>query len=193
MDCMRHLLFFSVVCLVVACGGRQQRQPDATVEPAHIPRVFLPAIPPSRLTAEEATEWMRWHYWDKFDFADTLFIAEIDTAQMVQAYARYISLLSMKPTDGAPIDSLMRRASSSRQMHDYFAWLGEEILHGPNSPLRSDEFYIPVLQSILASPYYDEYERIAPAYDLKLASQNRLGRPANDFRYTLASGVTGSL
>lgn len=193
MDCMRHLLFFSVVCLVVACGGRQQQQPNATVEPAHIPRVFLPAIPPSRLTAEETTEWMRWHYWDKFDFADTLFIAEIDTAQMVQAYARYISLLSMKPTDGAPIDSLMRRASSSRQMHDYFAWLGEVILHGPNSPLRNDEFYIPVLQSILASPYYDEYERIAPAYDLKLASQNRLGRPANDFRYTLASGVTGSL
>ena len=67
------------------------------------------------------------------------------------------------------------------------------ILHGPNSPLRNDEFYIPVLQSILASPYYDEYERIAPAYDLELASQNRLGRPANDFRYTLASGVTGSL
>ena len=87
---MRHLLFFSVVCLVVACGGRQQRQPDTTVEPAHMPRVFLPAIPPSRLTAEETTEWMRWHYWDKFDFADTLFIAEIDTAQMVQAYARYI-------------------------------------------------------------------------------------------------------
>ena len=145
---MRHLLFFSVVCLVVACGGRQQRQPDTTVEPAHMPRVFLPAIPPSRLTAEETTEWMRWHYWDKFDFADTLFIAEIDTAQMVQAYARYISLLSMKPTDGAPIDSLMQRASSSRQMHDYFAWLGEVILHGPNSPLRNDEFYIPVLQSI---------------------------------------------
>lgn len=188
---IRHFFIVGIVCLSIACDGRQQHQ--SAPETTSIPRVFLPAIAPSHLTAEEQFEWMRWHYWDKFDFADTLFIAEIDTAQMVQAYARYISLLSMKPADGAPIDSLMRRASSSRQMHDYFAWLGEEILHGPNSPLRSDEFYIPVLQSILASPYYNEYERIAPAYDLKLASQNRLGKPANDFRYTLASGATGSL
>ena len=28
---------------------------------------------------------------------------------------------------------------------------------------------------------------------LSLASQNRIGQPANDFRYTLASGATGSL
>lgn len=186
-----RLLIFGIASFLVACNGRPQRQPAS--EPTSAPRVFLPAIAPSRLTAEEQFEWMRWHYWDKFDFTDTLFIAEIDTAQMVQAYARYISLLSMNPTDGAPMDSLMRRASSSRRMLDYFAWLGEEILHGPNSPLRNDEFYIPVLQAMLASPYYDEYERIAPTYDLKLASQNRLGRQANDFRYTLASGATGSL
>lgn len=188
---IRRFFIFSIVCLFIACSGRQQHR--SAPESTSVPRVFLPAIAPSHLTAEEQFEWMRWHYWDKFDFSDTLFIAEIDTAQMIQAYARYISLLSMNPTDGTPMDSLMRRASASRRMFDYFAWLGEEILHGPNSPLRNDEFYIPVLQSMLSSPYYDEYERIAPAYDLKLASQNRLGKQANDFRYTLASGKTGSL
>ena len=55
------------------------------------------------------------------------------------------------------------------------------------------QFYIPVMQAVLASPYYDEYERIGPAYDLAMASQNRLGQRANDFRYTLASGATGTL
>ena len=49
------------------------------------------------------------------------------------------------------------------------------------------------MQAVLASPYYDEYERIGPAYDLAMASQNRLGQRANDFRYTLASGATGTL
>lgn len=189
---MRRFLIFTIVLFAVSCNGRQQR-PPVTETTSVVPRVFLPAIAPSRLTAEEQLEWMRWHYWDRFDFADTLFIAEIDTAQMVRAYVQYISLLSTSPTDGAPMDSLMLKASTSRRMHDYFAWLGEEILHGPNSPLRNDEFYIPVLESILASPYYDEYERIAPTYDLKIASQNRLGRRANDFRYTLASGATGTL
>ncbi len=188
---MRHFLIFTVVLLAVSCGGRRQQQPAA--EEAAAPRVFLPAIAPSRLTDEERLEWSRWHYWDKFDFTDTLFIAQADTAMLFQAYANYISLLSIQPNDGAPIDSLMRRASASRRMLDYFAWMGEQVLHDPNSPLRNDELYIPVLQSILKSPYYDEYERIAPAYDLKIALLNRIGRPANDFRYTLASGKSGRL
>ena len=188
---MRRFSIFIIALLAVSCNGRRQRQPAA--EESAAPRVFLPAIAPSRLTDEERLEWKRWHYWDNLDFTDTLFIAEIDTAQMVQAYMGYISILSTHPTDGAPVDSLMRRASASRRMLDYFAWLGEKVLHDPNSFLRNDEFYIPVLQSILNSPYYDEYERIAPAYDLKIASLNRIGQPANDFRYTLASGKTGRL
>ncbi len=181
---MRHFLIFIVVLFTVSCNGRRQQQPVAEKSPA-------PDL--SKLTEEEKLEWARWHYWDKFDFTDTLFIAQADTTTMIQSYAQYISILSTHPTDGTPIDSLMRRASASRRMLDYFAWLGERVLHNPNSPFRNDEFYIPVLQSILNSPYYDEYERIAPAYDLKIASLNRIGQPANDFRYTLASGKTGRL
>ncbi len=186
---MRHFLIFIVVLLTISCNGRRQSAVEKSVAPREFPSAFIPLC----LTFEGQHEWKRWHYWDNFNFRDTLFIAEIDTAQMVRAYVDYISILSTHPTDGAPVDSLMRRASASRPMLDYFAKLGEKLLHNPNSPFRNDEFYIPVLQSVLASPYYDEYERIAPAYDLKMASLNRIGRPANDFRYTLASGKTGRL
>ena len=91
------------------------------------------------------------------------------------------------------MDSLMRRAAVSRPMLDYFAMLADRVLGDPNSPLRNDEFYIPVLRAQLSSPWYDEYERLAPEYRLSLASQNRIGEQANDFRYTLASGATGTL
>ena len=46
------------------------------------------------------------HYWDRFDFADTLFVREADTAQMVEAYARWVALISDRPADAAPMDSL---------------------------------------------------------------------------------------
>ena len=186
---MRYLLIL-LTLLSVACNGRRNRT-DAPASPA--PRVFLPAIPPSQLPPEERLEWMRWHYWDKFDFRDTLFLARADSAQMIETYAQYILLLSLQPTDGAPMDSLMRKASVSRPMLDYFAWLAQEVVHDPNSPLRNDEFYIPVLEAQLASSYYDEYERLRPEYQLHFATQNRVGRPANDLRYTLASGATGTL
>lgn len=188
---MRRILLILLSLAAVACGGRRN---SATQQPASAaPRVFLPALPPAALPPAERTEWLRRHYWDRFDFADTTFLTEADTAQLVEAYARYVALLMADPTDGAPMDSLMRRASTSRRMLDYFAWLGAEVLHDPNSPLRNDEFYIPVLRAVLASPWYDEYERIGPAYELETALQNRIGERANDFRYTLASGRTGTL
>ena len=189
---MRRLsILFCVLLVAVSCGRRRSTPVSET--PAAQPRVFLPAIAPSRLAPGEQREWLRWHYWDRFDFSDTLFIAGVDTLHMLEAFARYVALISDRPTDGAAMDSLMRRASASRPMLDYFSMLAGEVLHDPNSPLRNDEFYIPVLEARLRAPWYDEYERIAPQYDLHMASQNRIGHPANDFRYTLSSGRSGTL
>lgn len=187
----RTLVLILAAVGLAACGGRAPRRPAATT--AETPAVFLPAIAPAALAPEERVEWLRWHYWDNFDFADTAFLARADTLQLFEAYARYVQLLFSAPTDGAPMDSLMRRAAVSRPMLDYFAMLADQVLGDPNSPLRNDEFYIPVLRAQLSSPWYDEYERLAPEYRLSLASQNRIGQPANDFRYTLASGATGTL
>ena len=189
---MRRLTILLCMLLTVVSCGRRRKAP-ASDAAAERPAVFLPALPPSRLGAAEQQEWLRWHYWDRFNFSDTLFLARADTAQLVEAYARYIILLSDRPTDGAPIDTLMRRASTSRPMLDYFAMMARMVLHDPNSPLRNDEFYIPVLEAQLRAPWYDEYERIAPQYDLQIARQNRIGQLANDFRYTLASGRVGTL
>ncbi|HIW65375.1 MAG TPA: DUF5106 domain-containing protein [Candidatus Alistipes intestinipullorum] len=191
---MQRLLILSLVVLcAVSCGRR--RVSSGTVDSSDVPhpKVFLPALAPSHLSPEEQRDYLRWHYWDRFDFADTLFLSGTDTLQMIDAYARYIMLISDRPTDSAPMDSLMRKASVSRPMLDYFAMLAEKVLHDPNSPLRNDEFYIPVLQAQLAAPWYDEYERIGPEYDLHTVMQNRVGYKANDFRYTLASGKTGTL
>ena len=185
------ILLLCMLVVMTSCGRR--RKAPASDAAAPQPVVFLPAIPPSRLSAAEQQEWLRWHYWDRFNFSDTLFLTRVDSSQLFEAYARYVVLLGGRPTDGAPMDSLMRRASTSRRMLDYFSKMAEVVLHDPNSPLRNDEFYIPVLEAQLRAPWYDEYERIAPQYDLQIARQNRLGQPANDFRYTLASGRSGTL
>ena len=188
----RIVLIGCLLVVCTACGGRNtSRQTGAEERPSV--RVFLPVIAPSHLDAEAKRDYLRRHYWDRFDFADTLFVREADTLQMLQAYATYISLLYDRPAERAPMDSLMRRASTSKPMLEYFSMLADRVLADPNSPLRNDEFLIPVLEALVASPYLDEYEKIAPAYDLQMASQNRIGQPANDFRYTLASGAAGTL
>ena len=184
-------ILLAALCLASCGGGSSRRKAADTASDA--PRVFLPALAPARMSPDEQRDYLRWHYWDNFDFSDTLFLARADTLHLVEAYVRYVALISVRPNDPAPIDSLMRRASASRPMLDYFAMLADEVLHDPNSPLRNDEFYIPVLQAVLAAPWYDAYERLAPEYALKMAMQNRVGQPANDFTFERITGERGSL
>ncbi len=193
---MKHILNYLIAgtaFFAVACGGNPTPKKETTIKPVPERIEFLLPDPPIDLAREEEPMWYKLHFWDRFDFADTLFLRKIDTTQMVNAYASYINLLWDEPQNGLPIDTLMRKASASRPMLDYFAWLGKIVLHDPNSPLRNDEFYIPVLNAVLASPYYDEYERIAPAYELKIARQNRIGHKANEVIYTTADGRKHSL
>jgi hypothetical protein len=144
---------------------------------------------PALLSDEEQRLYLREHYWDKFDFSDSLYTTKADTTQMLRAYATYLSNF-VDPRDAAPIRRLMQRASISKTMFEYFVMLSEKLLHDPNSPLRSDELYIAVLEAQIASPHLDKYEKMTPEYDLRLASQNRLGQKANNFEYTLRSGVS---
>lgn len=155
-------------------------------EPAKCYR-FLRVFPPSQASNEEKLAYMRDHYWDKFDFADTLYTTKADTIEMIRVYADYVSNF-VGPFNQEPIRKLMERASASKKMFDYFVMLSEKVLHDPNSPYRSDELYIAVLEAQIASPHYDRYEKMAPEYDLQIVSQNRIGHKANDFSYTVASG-----
>lgn len=148
--------------------------------------------PPAMATEEQKFLYMREHYWDNFDFADTLWTTKADSTEMMRAYIGYIANF-VGPVDQEPMRKLMQRASVSKKMLEYFASLSEKVLHDPNSPYRSDELYIPVLEAQLASPYLDKYEKMAPQYDLRIVSQNRINQPANDFDYTLKSGKTHNL
>lgn len=188
------ILLLSILTLMFSCGGNPK---TASKEKKSLPKVeqevrkrhFKPSIPPQSLPEDVQIGWLKENYWQNFDFRDTLFLKEVDTAEMVEAYATFIQVMMFTAEDSSPMDSLMRKASVNRPMLDYFAWLGELMLHNPNSPMRNDEFYIPVLKAILRAPYYDKYERLAPEYDLRIALKNRVGHRANDIVYTLSSGA----
>ncbi|WP_347282136.1 DUF5106 domain-containing protein [uncultured Alistipes sp.] len=185
----RLLYIIALLLTVVSCG---RRAPQSAARPERR-YVFLPPIPPAALPQEQKRDYLREHYWDKFDFADTMFVHKADTAQMLSHFAQFVAVISDRPADPAPMADLMRRAGVSRPMTDYFVWLAERVLADPNSSMRNDEFYIPVLEAQLAAPFYDQYERIGPQYALDMARQNRIGQRANDFRYTLESGVSRRL
>lgn len=182
---IQTVLLLLVVLAIGAC-----RSEKSTRRPAHL--FPLPQLP-AGMDREEKIDFMAAHYWDHFDFADTVALVEADSAEMLRHFSQFTALLTQPKTNRTPMDSLMRRASLSRTTLDYFASLAEHVLHDPNAPLRSSELYIPVLEAQLSAPYYDTYERIVPEHDLRMALQNRPGEVANDFSYCTRNGAIGSL
>lgn len=182
--------------LMSQCGGvkpnEQQESADViTYEPGtrtmkrSVSDVF------SVRTREEYTAMVE-HYWDDFDFSADSAVVAYDTADIVYAFGDYVAVIPPQHADSL-LRQLIRRASVSRSVLDFFAMVSEVVLHDPNSPMRNDEYYIPVLEEILKSPLLDEYDRIAPTYDLEIAQKNRIGRVSNDFVYTLRNGKQGRL
>ena len=180
--------YYAIILLsALALVGCANRSTKATKSSKPKSYNFVYVQPPANIAHGEIVPYMRDHYWDKFDFSDSLFVSKADTTQMLQAYAAYLSNF-VNPLDASPIRSLMQKASVSKPAFEYFVMLSEKLLHDPNSPLRSDELYIAVLEAQIASPHLDKYEKMAPEYALRIASQNRIGHKANDFTYTLRSG-----
>ena len=200
---MRRALIISLLALsLFACKGRHSNTPvgdanktatTATQKGRQQSLQFIPALAPAILSNEQKAEYIREHYWDKFDFADTSFINQIDSTKMLTAFAVYTAGYIPDSLAYKYMPRLMQRASTSKRMYTYFLMLAEGVLHDPNSPLRNDEKYIPILEGAVQSNWLDEYERMPYEYDLEMARQNRIGRIANDFTYTLASGRSATL
>lgn len=180
--------------VLMSCGNRDKSQPASQKDVQNNKTTYelrMPQIPPM-LKGEAAQEYFRDHIWDGFDFSDTLQLSTLDKDMMMRAFAYYVSAV---PNDKAqtPMSQIMHRASGSKAMLGYFAHLAERVLNDPNSPSRSGEKYIPVLEFLLQSPLLDEYEKMPYMSDLYTASQNRVGHKANDFVYTTADGREASL
>ena len=155
---MKRIIYTTFALLMavaaIGCGGRTPKSETK----AAAPRVFVPAIVPSAITSPEARRvYMCEHYWDKVNLADSTFFAEIDTMQMVQAFMAWVGNY-MDPNDGTYVEKFMAKAAKHSHSLRYFSMLAEKVLYEPNSPLRSDELYIPVLQAQVSSEWLDKYE-----------------------------------
>ena len=194
------LLLVGIITIGISCRGRSdsrsadsaatEQRVDADVKPT---RTFIPSFPPALLPEEQKRAYNIEHYWDKFDFADTTFLEEVEFQEMLTAYAVYVGGHLPDSLARPAMSRLMQKASSSKLMFNYFLKLAEVVLHDPNSQMRSDEKYIPVLEAAIASQYLDEYEKLPYVHDLEMALKNRVGEPAENFRYTMASGAEGEL
>ena len=146
------------------------------------------------LTAPEArADYLVNNYWKNVNFADPNYAKHSDLIE--QAWVDYCDILGYVPLDVAQkamkstITSINRNKQNLKQITD----LADKYLYDPNSPMRNEELYIPVLEGMIESALLSQTEKILPKKRLQLAHKNRINTKATDFTYTLVSGKQQTL
>ena len=148
----------------------------------------LPEVPVMLTTPEQRLAYVIQHYWDHFDFRDTTYINLPEVTE--QAAVDYMDLLQRVEQDAAfeALKDFVERASVNRQMMGYMWNLLTHYWHEPNSPMKNEDLFILLCKGMEQNARVEGHLRDRAAYLRKMAEKNRIGQPATDFVYTLASG-----
>lgn len=200
---MKKLVLLSVAAIFfAACGARAKKSAEVPAasdgEPRETPVAEYnhPPIPATLNGPIEQMGWLAEHYWDNFEFADTTRV-ESWSRYFEQALVNAVYGLQqsrVRDRDGARLmGTIFRKAAVNKDAFLRAADITERYLDDPNSPIRNETYYIGALEGMLESGVLDQYERVRPQEQLRMARKNRPGSVAANFRYTLADGSTGTL
>lgn len=133
------------------------------------------------------------HYWDRFNFRQALELYAPEV--MEQALCNFIDLMRLVPAVEAEeaFRQLIRKTCVHKPTLLYFLEQCEAYLYDADSPVRREEWLIPVLQTALTLPQLDAYEKVRPEALLALLLRNRVGEAATDFAFVTAEGLQQTL
>ena len=153
-------------------------------------------IPDALTQANERADYLLSHYWDNFDFADTTYIHLPEITE--QAFVDYINIFPQVDNEKvySSITKMLEQSISqdrTNKVYSYFLDLYKKYLYDANSPMRDDEYYIPVVDCILKDTINDMATKERAKFSLMMMQKNRKGNVATNFTYTLQSGKQGAL
>lgn len=186
---MKNYLLILLALMACACGTKKTTE-TATKTPTDT-LYTMPVIPD---VAPDKRTWLAEHYWDNVDFADTTWLShKALLREQVQNFITVMMSGVSKADSDIALRNLLDKASVDKQALLLVAEVLDEWLYDPNSPMRNEAMYVPVLQYIIASLLLDDIDKERPKFQLEMAAKNNPGDLATDFVYTLPDGRTGRL
>ena len=175
-----------VFAALVGCMNQPKTSEKRTFHYVNVPPIY---------TGQQAqAEFLVTHFWDNFDFTDTTWIGSAE-GMTEQALVEYISVMRYASYDVIckSMQSLLDKADNNQAMYAFFYSKMEYFFTDPNSTLRNEECYIPLLEHMIASNSLDEYRKQRPNAILPLLNKNRPGTQATNIHFTRVSGAKDEL
>lgn len=201
MNASRLLTALITLLLLSSCKIKSNKD-EVTAVP--FPYVQAPAL---MSDASGTQKWMVAHFWDKFFDStrvyspDTSLVGGVTEREFNSAFTKYALNISDLPVKNMleAQKVLIEKAIESKEkspgekIYDRIVYLNHHFFYNVNSPYRNEEAYIPILEALINSPFEDPVNKEKYVFQLERCKLNRLGQPANNFRYALRSGQTGEL
>ena len=187
---MKRFLRFSIVTglslgLILGCGARQGAQ-NTPVNPPK--KTFkTPAVPAVISDPQQQLAYQLTHYWDLFDFTDSVGVKE---PYVADAFANYCSLLLYaQPAEAQKnLKLLLQKTAVHDSTFVEFVRLSKDIIYHPNSPVHDDELYLYLVEQVIDNPAIPESLRPDLQYRREMLSKNRAGTRATNFSLETLEG-----
>ena len=180
-------LILLVACVQIRKSNDMAGKDKATKDTMHIARYIRPEIPQMMTDPQQRAFYYVNHYWDGYSLADTAFIRSDDTEQLFSDFIGALQYVDPEESSTA-LKRMMSRMEEDSTAYSRFCTLSEKYLYDANSPMRNEDYFIPVLEQMIGSKRLTEYDKIRPIAQLEQAHKNRPGRTATDFTYVTPKG-----
>lgn len=186
------------VSIFISCGPRTPKK-SAAPATRDFPAVEIPVMITEPF---ERMLWLSAHMWDRFTdtgklyTCDSLIINGVKKEAVESQMGVFTSLLQEIPlVDGQKavsaffgrLDAFQRAFPGSNMLPQMTA-LTTQYLYDPNSPVRSEDLYLPFVQKLADSDLIDNDFRAGYAWDARMCALNRTGSVAADFVFIDLAG-----
>lgn len=182
-------LFILLACMLIQAQAQTKAQ-----TPSQPQQSFpYPALPDTLRSVEQRAGYLSEHYWDNYNFADTLMLESEEVTE--QGFVNFIDILGrFSPAIAQKgIAGFTQRAFKNTAAKERFESLIEHYFENPQSPLRNDRVYLLFLEEMKNSPCFDEAEKERLAFKIKTTNKNLPGDIAINFNFKDENGKSHQL
>ena len=199
----RRLGILFLVVLALSCGQKKKVAPAAPAT-----REFPMAEVPMMITEpEERAVWIAQHFWDRFTQPDKLYPCDsltvngVPAEKLEQQVGLFASVLQQLPLSygQTAMEAAYQRleafqtAQPEGNVFQETSAMISRYFYDPNSPVRSEDLYLPFVSRLATSELVPDDEKGQYAWDANVCSLNRTGTPAADFRFIDTAGRNRTL
>ena len=189
---LKRILLSASLLILAGCGGNKKAEQFAALP---FPDINPPAMMDS---PQDRAEYLVLHWWDGITdpsrsyHCDTVLVSGVKKDDVEQKMANWTNMLSMVELSvaGKAVERLYERAAAceskdtASNVFETFTGLVDKYLYDPNSPLRNEDFYAFYASRLSKSSLVEDAMKEKYARDVRLASLNRVGTKASDFRFS---------